>query len=118
MAALNSLQLLHCSVQKLDTVDLEIKVRSGTVFGFMEVSVRDDFSISLVSGICVNISLIGIQSLAVYLESRCVMTSSIFSTVPLAAAFSLTSVRTTEPVEIVPVQSVSIASPLAAAVIA
>ena len=61
---------LELCIQKGNTVDLNIEIRSGTeaLCGLMEVSVRNCLVVSLVICIGIYVSHVAVQSLAVYGE--------------------------------------------------
>ena len=55
-------------VEKSDSVDLEIEIRSGTILGLVEETVSDNFGIRSVSFVGINVSHVGIKSIAAYGE--------------------------------------------------
>ena len=55
-------------VDESDIVDSDIEIRSRTEFRFMEITVDDDFLIGSVIGIGINVSSIGSEVSAAYLE--------------------------------------------------
>ena len=52
------------SVLDGDAVDIDIEVRSGAVFGFVEVAVLDNLGILFEVCVGINVSLVGIKLLA------------------------------------------------------
>ena len=53
---------LECAIQKSDSVNLYIKVRSGTEIraGFMEIALKDYFMVAFVVCIGINVSHIAV----------------------------------------------------------
>ena len=95
----------------------------------MEVTVSNDFGVALIGFVGVNVGLVAVKRFAVDSEVGGIkdMDGTVFqtgldffnlSTVPGAAAVSLTSVSTTEAVASVPVQSLSTSLPSIAALMA
>ena len=55
-------------VDESDVVDSDIEIRSRTEFGFMEITVNDDFLIGSISSIGINVSSVRSEVSAAYLE--------------------------------------------------